>query len=361
MKAVHFGAGNIGRGFVGLLLHEGGYELVFSDVARRWSTRSTASTAYTVHEVGEGGRDTRRRPASGPINSAHRTPTRSSTRSPRPNIVTTAVGPDDPEVRRPAHRRRARRCATRPRRRCRSWRARTRSTPPTCCATRSAPWRRRVGGAGRPRGVRQHRGRPDRARRRPTARGVDVTVETVLRVGDRAPAVRRRSADHPGRHFVDDLAPYIERKLFTVNTGHAATAYFGRSPGIETISDALGRAAIAARVGGRAGGDPALLVAKHGFDPERAGAYLEKILQPVPQSRPARHRVARRAAAAAQALPPRAVHRPGRRGGRARPRRRRARRRDGCGARVRRPRGRAVGRPAAHAAGTGCRDLHRRR
>ena len=57
MKAVHFGAGNIGRGFVGLLLHEGGYELVFSDVSAPLVEAINAVSEYTVHEVGDGGPD----------------------------------------------------------------------------------------------------------------------------------------------------------------------------------------------------------------------------------------------------------------------------------------------------------------
>ena len=32
MLAVHIGAGNIGRGFIGLLLHQAGYDLVLTDV-----------------------------------------------------------------------------------------------------------------------------------------------------------------------------------------------------------------------------------------------------------------------------------------------------------------------------------------
>ena len=91
MKAVHFGAGNIGRGFVGLLLHEGGYELVFSDVAAPLVDAINAVSEYTVHEVGEGGRD---RIVTGfrAINSATH-PDEIVDEISTANVVTTAVGP----------------------------------------------------------------------------------------------------------------------------------------------------------------------------------------------------------------------------------------------------------------------------
>ena len=38
-------------------------------------------------------------------------------------------------------------------------------------------------------------------------------------------------------HYVEDLNPFIERKLFTVNTGHAALSYIANYLGIELVSD----------------------------------------------------------------------------------------------------------------------------
>ena len=50
--AVHFGAGNIGRGFVGLLLHRAGYRVVFADVAAPLIDALQATPSYRVHAVG---------------------------------------------------------------------------------------------------------------------------------------------------------------------------------------------------------------------------------------------------------------------------------------------------------------------
>jgi len=50
--AVHFGAGNIGRGFVGLLLHHAGYQLVFADVVDPLIHALNHTPTYHVKEVG---------------------------------------------------------------------------------------------------------------------------------------------------------------------------------------------------------------------------------------------------------------------------------------------------------------------
>src|SRR5690606_19718568 len=70
-----------------------------------------------------------------------------------------------------------------------------------------------------------------------------------------------------------------ERKLFTVNPGHATTAYLGAQAGIERISDALADETIAARVAAALEETSALLSAKHGLDPQELAEYRATILR----------------------------------------------------------------------------------
>lgn len=113
----------------------------------------------------------------------------------------------------------------------------------------------------------------------PAGSGVDVTVEPYFEWAIESGPFGGSLPSIPGAHFVDDLAPFIERKLFTVNTGHAATAYFGARAGIERIADALADPAIAASVSAALEETSAVLVAEHGLDPDDLAAYRATILE----------------------------------------------------------------------------------
>ena len=51
-KAVHFGAGNIGRGFIGLLLNLSDYEVVFADIDQEIISELNKKNSYRVSEIG---------------------------------------------------------------------------------------------------------------------------------------------------------------------------------------------------------------------------------------------------------------------------------------------------------------------
>ena len=51
-QAIHFGGGNIGRGFIGELLVRSGYEVTFVDVAEALVNEINARRAYDIEVVG---------------------------------------------------------------------------------------------------------------------------------------------------------------------------------------------------------------------------------------------------------------------------------------------------------------------
>lgn len=276
MKAIHFGAGNIGRGFVGLLLHEGGYEVVFSDVAGALVDAINAASEYTVHEVGAGGVDTT---VTGfrAINSAAQ-PDELVTEIATADIVTTAVGPSvlrfiaEPIL--AGLRQRDPERAPLQVMACENAIGATDQLQAEIVARAGEDW-----GILASRAVFANTAVDRIVPGQPDGGGINVTVEPFYEwaiergpFGDTPPNI-------PGAHFVDDLEPYIERKLFTVNTGHATTAYFGARAGIDRISDALANPEIAAQVAATLEETSALLAAKHGLDVAELAEYRATILQ----------------------------------------------------------------------------------
>lgn len=82
-----------------------------------------------------------------------------------------------------------------------------------------------------------------------------------------------------GMIIVPELAPFIERKLFTVNTGHAVIAYFGYLAKKETIDQTLADMDIYNQVKATLGETGAYLIKQYHLDPEDHQKYIEKIIK----------------------------------------------------------------------------------
>ena len=271
MRAVHFGAGNIGRGFVGLILHRAGYRLTFVDVNAELIDAINAADSYTVREVGE-------HPAEqtvtgfDAINSAS-DPDAAIAAVASADVVTCAVGPNAMRFIAPVI--------------SAGLQLRDAPSPLTVMAVENA-----IGASDTLRDLVASDGGDtvlDRAVFANTAvdrivpgqddNGIDVVVEDFFEWAiDRGPFAGAEPSI-PDAHFVDDLQPFIERKLFTVNTGHATTAYFGYRAGVETIAEALAVPEIRQAVEGALAETGRLIVTKFGVDPDEHARYIARALQ----------------------------------------------------------------------------------
>jgi mannitol-1-phosphate 5-dehydrogenase len=267
-KAVHFGAGNIGRGFVAQFLHASGYEVVFADVNDELIGLLQQQSSFEVHEVGEESRTT-------VVDGYRAINSRTDEEAlvaeiATADVVTTAVGARILPFVAPVI--------------ARGLAARDASLAPLAViacenainATDSLA--EAVRQADPAENAVFANCAIDRIVPEQAGGSLDVTIESFFEwVVESAPF----GADRPdiaGVTWVDDLAPFIERKLFTVNTAHAAAAYHGFSRGLESIREALADEAVLAEVRGALRETTELLVAKHDLDLDEQQAYVEKNL-----------------------------------------------------------------------------------
>jgi len=274
--AVHFGAGNIGRGFVGLLLHEAGYEVVFADVAAPLIDALAAADSYTVHEVGQGAQD-HEVTAFRAVNSAQDEDGVVAEVA-AADVVTCAVGPTVLKFIAPVI---ARALVARD----------ADATPLAVMACENAlnatdrlrefivdalPADHRD--AALAKAVFANTAVDRIVPQQPADGGLDVTVETYFEWAiDRTP-FGGNEPEIPGAHYVDGLAASIERKLFTVNTGHATVAYHGFLAGADKISDAIAIPAVRSALESVLAETSDLLVRRHELDPEVHRSYVQAII-----------------------------------------------------------------------------------
>ncbi|KAH1916273.1 hypothetical protein KXW12_004573 [Aspergillus fumigatus] len=277
-KAIQFGGGNIGRGFVAEFLHEAGYEVVFIDVVDKIIDALKSTPSYEVTEVSEEGEKTKTITNYRAINS--KTNEEDVVKEiGTADVVTCAVGPNVLKFIAPVI--------------AKGIDARTASKPVAVMACENA-----IGATDTLRGFIEQNTDKDRlssmserARfansaidrivpNQPPNAGLNVRIEKFYEwTVEQTPFGEFGHPDIPAIHWVDDLKPYIERKLFTVNTGHATTAYYGHMRGKKMIADALADAEIRQIVHKVLEQTAKLITTKHEITEQEQNEYVDTIVK----------------------------------------------------------------------------------
>ncbi|WP_299998802.1 mannitol-1-phosphate 5-dehydrogenase [uncultured Cedecea sp.] len=278
MKALHFGAGNIGRGFIGKLLADAGFQLTFADVNPVLLDAINARHSYQVHVVGE----EQQIDTVSNVNAVSSIGEEVVELIAEVDLITTAVGPVVLERIAPTL---AQGLVLR--------RARGNETPLNIIACENM-----VRGTSQLKEhvklalsgddwtwVEQHIGFVDSAVDRivppsesATNDPLEVTVETFSEWIVDKTQFKGAPPAIAGMELTDNLMAFVERKLFTLNTGHAITAYLGQLAGRQTIRDAILDTEIRAVVKGAMEESGAVLIKRYGFDEAKHAAYINKIL-----------------------------------------------------------------------------------
>ena len=278
-KALHFGGGNIGRGFIGKILAEAGYEVVFADINMTVIDRLNQDHGYTVHVVGEGVDQKETVTNVRGINSGDEAAVTAEIND--ATLVTTAVGPPVLEILAPLL---ARSLAAR-------YRAGGAPLNIIACENmvRGSSFLKEkvLAAAGDDAAlIDANTGFVDCAVDRivPPVRGGDadplaVTVEVFSEWIVDSTQFKGAVPAIAGMIATDKLMAFIERKLFTLNTGHTALAYFGQLAGKKTVGEAMQDDAVRQAAEAVMKESGAVLIRRYAFDPAAHRAYIDKILK----------------------------------------------------------------------------------
>ncbi|GHT48890.1 mannitol-1-phosphate 5-dehydrogenase [Spirochaetia bacterium] len=278
MKAVHFGAGNIGRGFIGEILFKNKVHITFVDISDTLIDALHTRGEYTITLADDEGKTINVKDVDG-INSKS-DPDSVVAALCEADIVTTAIGPNVLPFIAPLI---AKGLSTR------IANGNTKNIDVIACENM-------IGGSEflfleikkhlkgeELNAIEKTIGFPNAAVDRivPIQKNDDVlavSVEPFCEWVIDSSKVKNKSLQLDGVEYVDDLLPYIERKLFSVNTGHATVAYTGFSLGYKTIAEAIKDAKVLTALQSVLNETGSLLVAKWHFDKDAHQKYIRKII-----------------------------------------------------------------------------------